>query len=212
MKVHVVGNGGATETLFKSKGFEIERNLENSDILVFTGGQDINPALYGEKVRKGTYFSMERDQFEIEAYQKGKKKLKIGICRGAQLLNVLNGGSMYQHITNHTSKKHAIYTPITRTLIGSVNSLHHQMMLPSPSARIFAVASESTERHSYSRSFISSPFENDYEILGYINPEEGDSYCFQGHPEFGDVETTDIFFKVLQNFQPEVANFMKGLS
>lgn len=211
MKVHVVGRGSSTETLFLKNGFELEKDLSEADILVFTGGQDICPSLYGEKALKSTHFSFERDQYEIEAYKKGDGKLKIGICRGAQLLNVLNGGSMYQDVNNHASTKHQIFTPISNSLIGSVNSIHHQMMIPSKEARIFAVAKVSTERHTFSRSFLSSPFENDYEIIGYTDKDKGDSYCFQGHPEFSDEETTGIFFKILSSFQPEVGKFM-GIS
>ncbi|MGH3886075.1 MAG: gamma-glutamyl-gamma-aminobutyrate hydrolase family protein [Pseudonocardiaceae bacterium] len=69
--------------------------------LILTGGGDIDPALYGgtphpaiERVRE------ERDAFEIALLQAAiQLKMPIlGMCRGAQIMNVGLGGSLIQHL------------------------------------------------------------------------------------------------------------------
>lgn len=71
------------------------------DGFLFTGGHDIEPALYGEeKSEKCGVICPERDNMEKAffpmALETGKPLL--GICRGAQLFNVLLGGTLYQDI------------------------------------------------------------------------------------------------------------------
>jgi len=71
------------------------------DGFLFTGGNDINPSLYGEE-KSDFCGKIEdlRDEFELAvakaAFPSGKPML--GICRGAQVLNVALGGTLYQDI------------------------------------------------------------------------------------------------------------------
>lgn len=119
------------------------------DGFLFTGGQDIAPSLYREEKKKncGTQ-NQVRDEMESrfmgEVIAKGKPLLAI--CRGAQLLNVLYGGSLYQDLPseNPTDILHQMEAPydrihhevrliensllhqlLKRTKLG-VNSYHHQ--------------------------------------------------------------------------------------
>ena len=73
--------------------------LENCSGLLISGGPDVNPALYGQAhdtARCGK-LDLRRDTLEFKliekAFQMGIPVL--GICRGAQILNVYNGGSLY---------------------------------------------------------------------------------------------------------------------
>ena len=87
------------------------------DGVLLIGGQDVDPACYGETCDieycdihgSGTPYCRPlrdkpnncRDKFEIELY-KAAKKIKLptlGICRGYQLINVAEGGSLFQEIT-----------------------------------------------------------------------------------------------------------------
>ena len=71
------------------------------DGLVLQGGSDVAPESYGEKpIRpewKGDYI---RDQYEIALVREFIKQGKpvLGVCRGAQLINVAFGGTLYQDI------------------------------------------------------------------------------------------------------------------
>lgn len=75
--------------------------LDRIDALMLAGGSDVDPSSYGEEKsdRTGTTWP-ERDAFELSmargALERGMPVL--GICRGMQMLNVLHGGSLDQHI------------------------------------------------------------------------------------------------------------------
>lgn len=68
--------------------------------LVVTGGVDVNPRLYGEKNVASGIPEPERDALEVECLEMAfaADVPVLGICRGAQLLNVVRGGSLYQDV------------------------------------------------------------------------------------------------------------------
>lgn len=125
--------------------------IEKLDGVLFTGGTDIDPQLYGEYPRFGLeYIDPIRDAHEIALAKHVLFKTEIpilGICRGLQLLNVVAGGTLYQDIKeerpksiNHTLTKVVKYQPvhpvqikknskfhdIFKTEILYVNSFNHQ--------------------------------------------------------------------------------------
>ena len=135
----------------KYRGIDISDNpkfvsLNNVRLVVFTGGPDVNPVLYNEPRHPRTYCAERRDWYEIQIFEKAQEK-KIpcfGICRGAQLLCVLSGGKMDQHVQNH-SWSHDIITDDGR--IFRANSSHHQVMLPnSNTGKIVAWAEEPNDK------------------------------------------------------------------
>jgi putative glutamine amidotransferase len=75
--------------------------LDMLDALILAGGSDIDPASYGAKPDPETKGSWpERDRFEIAL---GTRALErdmpvLGICRGMQMLNVIQGGTLNQHL------------------------------------------------------------------------------------------------------------------
>lgn len=102
------------------------------DLVVFTGGTDVDPALYGQ----GSHLTtsppdVNRDKLEQEVYNYAVL-LGIpmaGICRGAQFLCVMNGGELVQHVTNHEIHgTHSVTTSEGEQI--EVTSTHHQMMNP----------------------------------------------------------------------------------
>lgn len=72
------------------------------DGLLLTGGADVNPEHYGEAPQPEVYgVDGVLDTFEIEL---GRAALDAGlpmlaVCRGLQVLNVILGGTLDQHIT-----------------------------------------------------------------------------------------------------------------
>ncbi len=137
------------------------------DGLVFTGGEDVAPAYYGEGTDdRCEEPDRERDLFEIHlaraALARGTPVL--GICRGLQLLNVAAGGTLYQDIgcrpgtlPHHSAKSedrqqiiHAVrILPGTRlhAVMGvaesQVTSTHHQFVKDLASG--FRTTAESVE-------------------------------------------------------------------
>ena len=75
--------------------------VDTLDGIIFSGGADINPAAYGETPHPKTGAPRDdRDAFEGELVQAAiEAKLPfLGICRGAQMLNVELGGTLLQHL------------------------------------------------------------------------------------------------------------------
>lgn len=77
------------------------RILDGLDGLIITGGKDVDPARYGQAPHPTTDEPrLDRDAWEDElltaALERGLPFL--GICRGAQLLNVARGGTLIQHL------------------------------------------------------------------------------------------------------------------
>ena len=79
----------------------LERLIELCDGFFFTGGHDIDPARYGETVKETCGARQyHRDDVEFRLFEKVKHTNKplLGVCRGAQFLNVALGGTLYQDI------------------------------------------------------------------------------------------------------------------
>lgn len=95
IKVYVVGYDWCNITSFLLFDFEKVDNIKEADIVMFTGGEDINPALYGDVPHPTTHFT-NRDDMEVLAFKDAPKEaLLIGGCRGAQLLTALSGGKLF---------------------------------------------------------------------------------------------------------------------
>ncbi|HEY7259593.1 MAG TPA: gamma-glutamyl-gamma-aminobutyrate hydrolase family protein [Gaiellales bacterium] len=81
--------------------------LDDLDGMVFTGGSDINPAVYGQEPHpESSGFSDHRDAAELELMRAAlsSRMPVLGICRGMQLLNVARGGDLVQHLEGDTHK------------------------------------------------------------------------------------------------------------
>lgn len=189
-----------TASVFKEKGYEITRSLIDSDIVVLTGGADINPAIYKEDVQRGTYFNTERDQVDVRAAELGHKagKFLAGICRGAQLLNCMpNGGKLWQDVNNHNGH-HPVFDFIEKKWYPDIISVHHQQMIPTEDAVIVAAANEATFKHNPGQTYRrDKPELNDIEVLWYPKTR---SLCYQAHPEFGHRASTAYFFNLMDRY------------
>ena len=80
--------------------------LEVVDGLVLTGGGDIDPACYGEAPHPEVYgLHPARDAWELALVRTATSPI-LGICRGAQVINVANGGTLVQHLPDVTDVSH----------------------------------------------------------------------------------------------------------
>lgn len=97
--------GGEPVLVTPEGGLSVEEILRDADAIVFAGGVDPDPALYGEAVAGEFEIPVEvdaaRDALEIplarDAPAAGVPVL--GVCRGAQVLNVASGGTLYQDLS-----------------------------------------------------------------------------------------------------------------
>lgn len=178
-KVYVERNCLLTSQMFKDEGWEVVSCVEDADLVCFKGGPDVSPELYGEQNTRSTV-DVRRDFQSLNLYIQALNMgiPCAGICRGAQFLNVMNGGKMVQHIDDH-----AITGTHLVVLDGGTGfqatSTHHQMMVPSEISEVTLSGY--------------APFEV-AEVLVYEN-----DLCFQPHPEFDNgVECRKVFFELLE--------------
>lgn len=108
-------------------------DLREGDCLLVWGGSDIHPSLYGRSLSRFSGASSsgpsQRDLVEWHLMLRAKELSLpiIGICRGAQMLCALAGGTLLQHVNGHGGD-HMVVTRDGKEF--QVNSLHHQMMYP----------------------------------------------------------------------------------
>jgi putative glutamine amidotransferase len=145
-----VNLAGGTAVLLPPQPIEAaERVLDGLDGLIITGGRDMDPAGYGQQRHPATdepvAANRERDAWEValirNAIRRGMPVL--GICRGAQVVNVALGGTLHQHLpdvlgnTRHQQGNAVFSTSMVRTVPGTrlaslvgetsdVQCYHHQ--------------------------------------------------------------------------------------
>jgi putative glutamine amidotransferase len=75
--------------------------LDRADGIILSGGPDVFPGNYGEEPLQGiSRVDPDRDAFELLMIRQllQSKKPILGICRGMQILNVAEGGSLFQDL------------------------------------------------------------------------------------------------------------------
>jgi putative glutamine amidotransferase len=137
------------DSLFHRSNIRVADYARVLDGLVLQGGADVSPLTYGEEPLDGEWAGDRlRDVYEIELLHEFVEAGKpvLGICRGAQLINVAFGGTLYQDIRTQLPQAQAhvtsayeknmhemriepgsglarLYPGMERTRI---NSIHHQ--------------------------------------------------------------------------------------
>lgn len=186
-KVYVVGEAKHYADFIT--GVSLVENIEDADIVVFTGGEDVDPSMYGAKKHPQTYSNLQRDLYEKEMFEKiNPNQLVVGICRGSQYLCVLNGGKLVQHCTGHgIFGTHSILCGDT---VYEITSTHHQMQYPfNLNDEDYTLIGISYTRRSLSYegdgiSGIDVVYKGEPEIVLYHKKEMPRCLAIQGHPEY----------------------------
>jgi putative glutamine amidotransferase len=200
-----VVKAGGLPILLPHEPEQAEAYLDEIDGLLVTGGNfDVDPALFGDASRHHTVKTKDRrTAFEVNVTKGAlaRDKPVLGICGGQQLLNVVLGGTLIQHIPDEIESALAHEQPNPRTEAGhlvtvapgtllhricgaeelAVNSAHHQAVKAvGPDVVVDAVAEDGV-------------------IEGIEHPAY--RYCIgvQWHPEYsisvGDDKIFDAFIK-----------------
>lgn len=130
--IHAISKfGGLPIVLPNYEETEADLIVEMIDGLLLTGGGDIDPILFGEEPhQKLGSITPERDAFEVAIVKEMllRNKPILGICRGAQILNIAIGGDMFQDIYTQTEE----------------NLLQHQQQAPRWHASHFVHVEDNT--------------------------------------------------------------------
>ena len=100
--------------------------LERLDGLILSGGNDIDPAVYGAEPHPETRGTTpDRDAFEIALTRRAAEldMPVLGICRGMQILNVAFGGTLLQHLPDAFGHENH------RRVAGSFENADHDVQL-----------------------------------------------------------------------------------
>ncbi|WP_018132980.1 gamma-glutamyl-gamma-aminobutyrate hydrolase family protein [Effusibacillus pohliae] len=145
----IVAAGGLPLVLPLTDPDSFSRLIDLCDGVIFSGGEDVDPQQYGAEPQQHLGpIHPQRDRVEVAAvrYTIGAGKPLLAICRGAQVLNVALGGTLYQDLPSeypgalqHSQKAaRGVDTHWVELAEGSylhrifgqtqirVNSLHHQ--------------------------------------------------------------------------------------
>ena len=168
--VNAVRTAGGVPVILPPGESDLQAVLDLVDGLIFSGGSDLDPAIYGETdIHETTYgIDPERDTYELAlmslAYRQDKPFL--GICRGIQTMNVALGGTLIQDVPSAigpevehrqqvlgkstTDTSHTVTitegTTLARLIGGTsveTNSYHHQAVgMPAPGVEVIATAAD----------------------------------------------------------------------
>lgn len=117
--------------MFLRAGCRRAPSVLEADLVVFAGGSDVDPSLYGATKHNLTHFDRKRDDADMDLYLMCVEHgiPMFGVCRGAQFLHVMNGGKLFQHVDNHYGT-HGIFDLKSKQRIEKISSVHHQMVMP----------------------------------------------------------------------------------
>lgn len=163
--------------------------------LIIWGGEDISPSIYGHELSSKTGAQKEpsiRDRLEMQ-FAKQAIELGIpiiGICRGAQLMCAVSGGTLIQHVTGHAIiGGHLVVTNDKKEFV--TNSVHHQMLnpfkvdhellawCPTKLSRVYIGPNDTLVNEAYAKDF------KEPEIVWFPKTK---ALCIQGHPEYGNAQ------------------------
>jgi len=191
-------------------------NPKDIDLVLFTGGEDVDPGIYNENVGKRTHINKSRDKKEMDTFYKFQNhSFMLGICRGSQLLTTLSGGKLIQHVEGHC-RDHSMI--LNNTLRYNITSSHHQMLYP------FDLNEKDYELIAYSEYFQSKTYlnGNNEEIelpKNFLEPEivyykNTNALAIQGHPEWSHCEkrTSLMCLNLLDKYLKEFKNNKKNIN
>lgn len=166
-------------------------DITEADMVIFGGGADVDPQLYGQKPHPTTHIDPGRDTDEMMFYEEARLLgiPILGICRGMQFAHVMEGGKLYQDVDNHNDGHHKMYCPITKDFFNVVSSVHHQAVQPREDDRMQVIGQSwaSTYRQKThldrvnARAKVGGKTEPDIEAVFY---RDALVLGIQGHPEY----------------------------
>lgn len=186
------------EEMFLNWRFFLCKDIMDADLLCLTGGEDIHPSLYNQ-LNAASHVGREPSRRDVDELMTYKTAVSLGIpvlgiCRGAQLICALNGGSLIQDMQH--PHQHGIKDVRTGRVIQS-SSIHHQLTVSGQNGTVIAVAEATPYPYIDAHGHHSRSGWVDEEVIWY---PETRSLCIQGHPEVGPSEFTNYAHQLVKEF------------
>jgi len=112
--VRAVEHAGGRPLVVPPSEDGLEETLDALDGVIFSGGGDLDPELYGAEAHAATDAPRkERDASELRLLEAalGRDMPVLAICRGSQLLNVARGGDLVQHLPEEVGHEQHRHNP-----------------------------------------------------------------------------------------------------
>ncbi|HLM33738.1 MAG TPA: gamma-glutamyl-gamma-aminobutyrate hydrolase family protein [Gaiellaceae bacterium] len=112
--VQAVQAAGGRPLLIPPEDDGIDETLDALDGLLFSGGSDLDPDLYGQEAHDETTGVVPgRDRAELELLKAALERDMpvLAVCRGSQVLNVARGGDLVQHLPDVVGDEKHKHTP-----------------------------------------------------------------------------------------------------
>lgn len=136
------------------RGISVSSYVRELDGLVLQGGSDVSPRLYGaQPIRSEWDGDLIRDRYEMELLHEfmAQGRPVLGICRGAQLMNVAFGGTLIQDIATQVPESipHVdadLYDQLTHDIRFEPGSQLAKLYEPVEGARVNSIHHQAVER------------------------------------------------------------------
>jgi putative glutamine amidotransferase len=112
--VRAIEAAGGRPLLVPPSDDAIDETLDRLDGLIFSGGSDLDPELYGQEAHAETNGIVpERDRAEIALLKAALERDMpvLAVCRGSQVLNIALGGDLVQHLPEVVGDEKHKHTP-----------------------------------------------------------------------------------------------------
>jgi putative glutamine amidotransferase len=99
--LRAIERAGGLALLVPPREDAIEETLDALDGVLFSGGEDLDPKLYGQKPHpetKGVQGGRDRAELALLQAALARDMPVLAVCRGSQVLNVALGGDLVQHL------------------------------------------------------------------------------------------------------------------
>jgi len=194
-------------------------DIDHCDGFVLTGGIDVHPEFYnGHKTYNNSpgAFQPGRDLFEEKIYRYSQlhKLPVLGICRGMQLINVLEGGRLIQDLDNGNERHKKEEADKEHTIIAENNSLLHQLA-GSSSAAVNSAHHQAIDPNALGDNLIVNAYEGDERIIEGLEfknkSDKAFMLCVQWHPaRMKDKESNPFSENIKQKFLAAVRETVKN--
>lgn len=114
--VNAVQRAGGRAVLVPPADDGVDETLDALDGIIFSGGSDLDPELYGQEAHAETVgIVRHRDDAELMLLEAAlaRDMPVLAICRGSQVLNVARGGDLVQHLPDVVGDEKHKHTPGT---------------------------------------------------------------------------------------------------